>query len=227
MAQYAIVTDLNRCVGCMSCMVSCKALNNVTVGNFWLKVLRVGPSLKAEYNHTNDVEMYYLPMQCQHCVDPECVKVCPTGASQKMEDGTVQIDKEQCIGCQACVSACPYGVRYLNEEIGIVEKCTLCQQQVEQGGLPQCVQQCGGRARFFGDIDKGIESFEAPAVVYSDERDPAVTGYANQFSGGRVTLGEQAEPFTEEDIHQVPDMGNHPSFYYILRDRDWKDGVSF
>ena len=227
MTQYAIVTDLNRCVGCMSCMVACKAINNVTIGDFWLKVLRVGPSKKAEYVHTNDVEMYYLPMQCQHCADPECTKVCPTGASQKMEDGTVQIDKEQCIGCQACVEACPYGVRYLNEDAGVVEKCTLCEQLIEQGGLPQCVQQCGGRARYFGDIEGGIENLEGPAVAYSAERDPAVTGYDAQFQGDRVKLGDIAEAFGEADLHQLPDLGNGPSFYYILRNRDWKDGVSF
>ena len=61
MSQYAIVTDLNRCVGCMACMVACKAVNNVQIGNFWNKVLRVGPTKKADYVHTNDVEMYYLP----------------------------------------------------------------------------------------------------------------------------------------------------------------------
>ena len=56
MSQYAIVTDLNRCVGCMACMVACKAVNNVQIGNFWNKVLRVGPTKKADYVHTNDVE---------------------------------------------------------------------------------------------------------------------------------------------------------------------------
>ena len=88
MSQYAIVTDLNRCVGCMACMVACKAANNVEIGNFWNKVLRVGPTKKADYVHTNDVEMYYLPVSCQHCQNPECVAVCPTGASVKLDDGT-------------------------------------------------------------------------------------------------------------------------------------------
>ena len=102
MTQYAIVTDLNRCVGCLACMVACKAVNNVPVGNYWNKVPRIGPSLKEGATSSHDVEMYYLPVQCQHCADPECVKVCPTGASHKLEDGTVQIDKAKCIGCQFC-----------------------------------------------------------------------------------------------------------------------------
>ena len=162
MTQYAILTDLNRCVGCLACMVACKAVNNVPIGSYWNKVLRIGPSLKAGATSAHDVEMYYLPVQCQHCENPECVKVCPTGASHKLEDGTVQIDKSKCIGCQFCAMACPYGVRYLNEEERVVEKCTLCQQRTAQGELPQCVAQCGGRARFFGDLEQGLESFVAP-----------------------------------------------------------------
>ncbi|MEE0477843.1 MAG: 4Fe-4S dicluster domain-containing protein, partial [Adlercreutzia sp.] len=111
MATNAIVTDLNRCVGCLACMVACKAVNNVPIGSYWNKVLRIGPSLKPGATSAHDVEMYYLPVQCQHCENPECVKVCPTGASHKLEDGTVQIDKSKCIGCQFCAMACPYGVR--------------------------------------------------------------------------------------------------------------------
>ena len=88
--RNAIVTDLNRCVGCLSCSVACKAANSVPVGNFWNKVLRIGPNPKAEGGQCPDVEMYFLPMGCQHCENPECVAVCPTEASHVLEDGTVQ-----------------------------------------------------------------------------------------------------------------------------------------
>ena len=140
MTQYAIITDLNRCVGCLACTVACKAVNNVPVGAFWIKTLRVGPNpIEGGSGDWPDVEMYFLPIQCQHCADPECVKVCPTGASHKAADGTVQIDKSKCIGCQFCAMSCPYNVRYLNEEERVVEKCTLCEQKIAQGELPQCV----------------------------------------------------------------------------------------
>ena len=218
MTQYAIVTDLNRCVGCLACMVACKAVNNVPVGSYWNKVLRIGPSLKEGGTTWHDVEMYYLPVQCQHCDDPECVRVCPTGASHKLEDGTVQIDKSKCIGCQFCAMAGPYNVRYLNEQERVVEKCTLCEQIVEQGGLPQCVIQCGGRARFFGDLDEGIASFEAPAVGYETDRT-----YDSLYEGNRVTLGELAQAYDERtDLHHLPNVGNNPNFAFILRNRDWK-----
>ncbi|MDR3315613.1 MAG: 4Fe-4S dicluster domain-containing protein [Coriobacteriales bacterium] len=218
--QNVIVTDLNRCVGCLSCSVACKSANGVPVGSFWNKVLRIGPNPKTSGARCPDVEMYFLPMGCQHCVNPECIKVCPTQASHKRTDGTVQIDKSKCIGCQFCVMACPYGVRYLNGEEGVVEKCTLCEQKIAQGELPQCVDQCGARARFFGDIDGGIESLEGPGEpsTFGDD-----TSYEAML-GTRVRLGEFLQPFTETDVHYLPDVGNKPSFAYILRNRTWRGG---
>lgn len=171
--QYGIATDLNRCVGCLACMVACKVVNDVPLGSYWNKVLRIGPNAKeGGSGDYPDVEMYFLPVGCQHCENPECVKVCPTEASHKLEDGTVQIDKSKCIGCQFCAMACPYNVRYLNKDERVVEKCTLCEQKVAQGELPQCVAQCAGRARFFGDIDEGIENMVAPRYQKPQAKPP-------------------------------------------------------
>lgn len=220
MTQYAIVTDLNRCVGCLACAVACKAVNNVPIGSFWNKVLRIGPNASIQGAQDAASYMYFLPVQCQHCADPECVKVCPTGASHKLEDGTVQIDKSKCIGCQFCAMSCPYGVRYLNEEERVVEKCTLCAQKITQGELPQCVTQCGGRARYFGDLEKGIGSFEAPAPV--DITTKSVDYDATVQS--RSTLDAEVEEYAESDVYRLPDVGNNPSFVYILRDRTWQGG---
>ena len=219
MTQYAILTDLNRCVGCLGCSVACKVVNGVEIGSFWNKVLRIGPFPDGEGAQFPDVYTYFLPVTCQHCENPACVAVCPTGASHKLPDGTVQIDKEKCIGCQFCAMACPYGVRYLNETERVVEKCTLCEQKIAQGELPQCVAQCGGRARFFGDLDEGIDSFEAPEIGYDVDR-----SYDNLYTGNRVKLGDMAKEYTEADVHHLPDVGNGPHFAYILRDRDWKGG---
>ena len=214
MSQYAVVTDLNRCTGCLACTVACKAANGVPVGNFWIRSMRVGPVTKEEGGQFPDVDMY--------CATPECVTVCPTGASVKTENGTVQIDKELCIGCGACLSACPYGVRYINEDSNVAEKCTLCSQLVEQGELPACVAQCGARARFFGDLDEGIDSFEGPWR-------PEVAGTYEEQQAVRVKIRDAVQPFEDDDLHQLPDTGNAPSNYYILRqhygdrrDREWR-----
>lgn len=217
MTQYAIVTDLNRCVGCLACSTACKTVNGVQPGDFWIKTLRIGPTpTPGGSGDWPDVEMYFLPIQCQHCSNPECVSVCPTGASQKMEDGTVQIDKSKCIGCQFCVMACPYGVRYLNEDERVVEKCTLCEQRIAQGELPQCVSQCGSRARFFGDIEKGLDSFEAPAPTQN-----LSTSY-DDMTQVRTTLGEWVEPYTDDEVYHLTDAGNGPQVCYILRNRTWQ-----
>ena len=224
MTHYAILTDLNKCVGCLACSVSCKVVNNVPVGSYWNKVLRIGPNPRKEGGQWPDVYTYFLTVQCQHCENPACVQVCPTEASHIAADGTVQIDKSKCIGCQFCAMACPYNVRYLNEEERVVEKCTLCEQKIAQGELPQCVSQCGGRARFFGDLDKGIDSFECPAAPLDGDK-----SYDAQ-TDARWTLKElvgddcehPVKPYKDSEVHHLPDVGNKPSFVYILRNEQWQ-----
>ena len=201
MTHYAILTDLNKCVGCLACSISCKVVNNVPIGSYWNKVLRIGPNPRQEGGQWPDVYTYFLTVQCQHCKNPACVQVCPTEASHVLADGTVQIDKSKCIGCQFCAMACPYGVRYLNEEERVVEKCTLCEQKVAQGELPQCVKNCVGMAKWFGDADGDIRDFRG------------VRG---------ETIGSFCEEFSDADVHHLPDVGNKPSFLYILRDHTWK-----
>ena len=174
MSNYAIITDLNRCTGCLACTVACKAINGVDVGNFWIKTLRVGPHpIEGGSGTFPDVEMYFLPVQCQHCENPACLRVCPTGATYKDEKGRVEIAYDKCIGCRMCVAACPYtGVRSFNweepayyadfalgdadaakHEKHTVEKCIFCTQRVARGEQPACVADCIGRARHFGDLD--------------------------------------------------------------------------
>lgn len=204
MAHKTIVTDLNRCVGCLGCIVACKTVNDVRVGSYRNKVLRQGPFPREEGGNWPDIDMYFLPVSCQHCASPECVTVCPTGASHiNEEDGTVQIDKEQCIGCGACLTACPYGCRYVDVDTSVAEKCDLCASITSEGGLPQCVTQCGGMARWYGDLDEGIESFKGPRGE---------------------TLGDFVEAYTDDDLYRLDDEGNDPQGVYILRHMAWQGG---
>ncbi|MCI5449305.1 MAG: 4Fe-4S binding protein [Coriobacteriaceae bacterium] len=130
--------------------------------------------------------------------------MCPTGASHiNEEDGTVQIDRDQCIGCGACLTACPYGCRYIDVDTSVAEKCDLCASITSEGGLPQCVSQCGGMARWYGDLDEGIESFKGPRGE---------------------TLGDFVEAYTDDDIYRLDDTGNDPQGVYILRHMAWQGG---
>ena len=192
MTQYAIATDLNRCVGCLSCMVACKAVNNVPIGSYWNKVLRIGPSLKEGATSSHDVEMYYLPVSCQHCDNPECVSVCPTGASYKRDDGVVLVDHSKCIGCQYCVMACPYGVRAYDtsKDKGVIEKCTMCAHLIDKGEKPACVKHCPGQARKFGDLD-----------------DP-------QSDVSKLRAAKKT--------YKLKDVGNHPGVDYAMDKCAWK-----
>lgn len=167
--KNCLVIDLDRCSGCDSCIVACKLENNIDLGNYWNRVVAVGPS-----GTHPDIEMYWLPVQCQQCENAACVHVCPTGASYRDEKtGVVLVDKAKCIGCQYCMMACPYGVRTFNQKEKVVEKCTLCSHRTADGkGIPACVHNCCCGARLYGDLDdpnsaaaKAIAAAD-PATVY-------------------------------------------------------------
>jgi len=155
--RLALVIDLDRCIGCSGCEVSCKQENGVAVDVLWNKVVEQGP-----FGTFPDVEHYFLPTVCQQCEEPQCVKACPTGASHIREDGVVLINREKCIGCKYCIMACPYGVRSYNRETKVVEKCTLCGQLRAVDEKPACVKACAAKARFFGDLgDPGSDASRA------------------------------------------------------------------
>lgn len=174
MTKLAIGIDLHRCIGCNTCALACKMQNNVPDGMLWNRVLTEGCERfdSAEGTYPN-LSRTYLPLACQHCENPACERVCPTGATYKDDKGRVEIDYDKCIGCRMCMSACPYnGVRSFNWEepvfhmdyaMGskdapehqqhVVEKCTFCYHRTSQGIEPACMHLCVGRARFWGDLD--------------------------------------------------------------------------
>lgn len=106
--RYAMVIDLQRCFGCRACVQACKVENNTPGGISWMYLFRF-----EEGSYPN-VTAGYMSRPCMHCGNPPCVKVCPTGARFKREDGLVLTDYARCIGCRYCQVSCPYGVNYFN-----------------------------------------------------------------------------------------------------------------
>lgn len=173
--HLAMIIDTKRCFGCHTCALACKAENNVPDDVAWNRVVTVGgDQMDTPCGTFPNVEMSFLTVACQHCEEPPCVPVCPTGATYKREeDGVVVIDYDKCIGCGACVEACPYeGVRTrIPEEatrshgfdVGdrdvqrqqpmTVSKCTFCSHRLARGEKPACIDVCPARARAFGDLN--------------------------------------------------------------------------
>ena len=123
-----------------------------------------------------------VPVMCQHCEQPPCVDVCPTGASMRRDDGIVLVDKHTCIGCRYCMMACPYAARsFIHEEVeaqkphaprgkGTVESCTMCVHRVDAGRLPACVEADGGRAILFGDLNDPSSAISKEVSKYVTTR---------------------------------------------------------
>ena len=146
-AHYVMVIDLRQCVGCQACSAACKVENQVPQQQYRTFVS------EYELGEFPLVRKGYLPQLCNHCAEPSCVSVCPTGATFKREDGVVVVDSEVCWGCGYCISACPYDKRYFNKETKVADKCTFCAHRVDKGLLPACVETCVGGARVFGNLN--------------------------------------------------------------------------
>jgi Fe-S-cluster-containing dehydrogenase component len=184
---YGYGLDLSRCIGCRRCAYGCVTENNPSRNPpiHWIRVLRMkkerGVDLEEADQYYNPSKVpekghFYMPVQCQQCESPPCVKVCPVQATWKERDGITVVDYEWCIGCRYCMAACPYGARHFNwkrpglpaaelnpathylgnrpRPVGVVDKCTFCIQRVRNvpGRYPACVEVCPVGARKFGDL---------------------------------------------------------------------------
>jgi Fe-S-cluster-containing dehydrogenase component len=196
-ADFAMAIDIGACIGCRRCLHACKLENNIPDepdDMQWINLYEMQdtksvsdvemlppPGSNELYTKSPKEGFWYLSFNCFHCEDPPCTKVCPTEATYKDKDGLVLVDYDRCIGCRACMGACPYSARHFNwfqpelppERIspidgtiipinpkvqrrykGVVEKCTFCVHRIRAGNpVPRCVEVCPTRARHFGDLN--------------------------------------------------------------------------
>ncbi len=144
--QHGFIIDHRRCIGCHACTVACKSENEVPVGNFrtWVKYTEIGSFPQ--------IRRHFAVLRCNQCTSAPCITICPVNALSKRKDGIVDLDKDACIGCKACMQACPYDAIYLNEDTGGAEKCHFCAHRVEQNLKPACEVVCPTEAIISGDF---------------------------------------------------------------------------
>ncbi len=212
--RWAMTINTKKCIETKDCMDGCAAAchkaHNVPelpskkdeVKWIWKEGFEhVLPSQYHDYLETQLKEESLLAL-CNHCENPPCVRVCPTKATFRRDDGIVMMDQHRCIGCRFCVAACPYGARSFNwrdprkyiPEIdptyptrtkGVVEKCTFCAERLARGEMPACVEACPSKALAFGDLrDKD-----------SDVRKVLKENYT---------------------VRRKPELGTEPAVYYVV-----------
>jgi len=209
--RYVMVADLRRCVGCQTCTAACKLANGTPPGVQWRRVLDM------EVGEYPNVQRVFLPTGCQHCANPPCLDVCPSGATQQRNDGIVNIDYDVCIGCANCAVACPYGARYVVDEqqyaygdaptddevvnfnpdyVGVASKCNFCVDVIDEG------------------VAKGLTPGEDPE---------ATPRCVNSCISGAMSFGDIDDP--ESTVSKLlgetqhyrlkTNEGTCPGFYYI------------
>jgi Fe-S-cluster-containing dehydrogenase component len=147
MPRYGLVIDTTRCIGCHSCRVACQNQQGLPSDRSfnWIKEKDSGkfPAFEKEF----------VPLQCNQCENPPCLRVCPTGAIYASPEGAILVHENRCVGCKYCMEACPYKVRMIDDHKGISVKCWFCIDLVRAGGEPACVSTCPTQVRIFGDLD--------------------------------------------------------------------------
>jgi phenylacetyl-CoA:acceptor oxidoreductase subunit 1 len=213
--RYGMVIDLKKCVGCYACVVKCKQVHFMPPGMKWRKLLM------SETGAYPNATKHVYPVLCNHCADPVCVKACPTGATQQLEDGIVTIDEDKCVGCRYCLIACPYQVRTYNSDekdyfpgqgptefeklraklyphqTGVVLKCNFCRERIEAG------------------IKKGLKPGQDME---------ATTACVNICPSKAMVFGDLDEPDSEVSryisekraVQLHPEYGTDPSVYYVI-----------
>ena len=208
MTRYGMVMDLDKCNGCQACVIACKVEHNTANEVNFTRIF------EREVGTYPNANRQFLPVMCNHCEDAPCIDVCPTKATYARDkDGIVVVDWDKCIGCGACVLACPYEQRFQildNRTLfpdgqtgfekpdtnrapnGVTAKCDLCYHRVDEGKVPACAEACPPEARIFGVLDEepGTEG-ETPFQNLND-----VISRKNAFS-------------------LLPEKGTKPCVFYV------------
>jgi len=231
MANYGFAIDLRKCIGCHACTIACKAEHEIPIGvnRCWVKTVEKGTF--------PDTRRFFFPVLCNQCDAAPCVKICPTRALFKRRDGIVDLNGAACIGCRACMEACPYDQLFIDPGTRTAEKCNFCANRVENNLLPSCVIVCPTECRIFGDLDdpdSAVSQFARtlPVTVRKPEKGtaPKVFYMAPEESAIRPEIAARPFVFREGEVRLRPlgaidedpaDPGHPRVDYDVPHEKPW------
>jgi Fe-S-cluster-containing dehydrogenase component len=208
MKRYGMLIDIGKCTGCYNCFLACRdeyagndyppySAAQPSSGQHWMSIR------EEERGSCPKVKVDYIPIPCQQCGEPSCMKLAPAGAVFRRPDGIVLIDPERAKGLKEIVSLCPHRVIYWNQEKGIPQKCTFCAHLLDQGWkVPRCVEACPTGALTFGDLDDpGSDIAKAVKSAATEELHPEFglkpnvlyAGLPKPFVAGEVVFVDHRE----------------------------------
>lgn len=209
--SWGILIDTTRCVGCNSCILACREVNEMPQCEGRPKrldceslsfVAEIPPDDASPSGRT-----VYVKRQCMHCLHPACVSACTVGALRKTPEGPVVYDEKRCIGCRYCQYACPFGVPTYewNSPTGLIQKCQLCVDRLNAGDEPACIAACPTGALRFGRREALLA--QAHAQILSNPGRYVDHVYGESEVGGTSVLYMSSVPFAELGF---PTLGSKP-----------------
>lgn len=205
--NYGFVIDNSSCIGCHACSTACKSEHQVPLGvsRTWVKY--------AEAGKYPDVRRTFQVTRCNHCSNPPCVRICPTAAMHQRSDGIVDFNSDACIGCKACMQACPYDAIYIDPDTHTAAKCNFCAHRTDLGMEPACVVVCPEHAIIAGDLDDpGSEIARVVAKNNVTVRKPEQGTSPKLFyiEGNDVVMHPTALPRTPQSFMFADVLNLHP-----------------
>ena len=208
--NYGFAINNETCIGCHACSTACKSENEVPLGvhRTWVKSVETG-------TYPN-VSRHFQVTRCNHCANPPCVRICPVTAMYQRDDGIVEFDKDVCIGCKACLQACPYDAIYVDPDTGTAAKCHYCAHRTDIGLEPACVVVCPEHAIVAGDLDdpeSEISSLIAHNKVTVRKPEQGTAPKLFYINGNEATLNPSAvtnEPVTYAWTDSIGGDGGGP-----------------
>lgn len=212
-ARVGMSLDTSVCIGCRACQVACREWNGTEPratqqqgsyqnppgldGDTWKQVKFIEAT-----DHTGGPRWLFYSDSCKHCFDAPCMTACPTGAIGRTDQGVIRVDPDVCNGNGHCVPACPYGVIQISETAHVAQKCTMCEDRLEEGGEPACAQVCPTDCIEFGDRDTLVSRAEARVERLRAEGHVGARVYGKDELGG---LGVVYVLQDEPTLYGLPD----------------------